>query len=201
MFLFAISDSEASGRKRVRRDQQCRRLCWSTCDLFSLRLPVHRLSFFQASNSRLTTTMVTAKQVLYCGSKWSKKLLPRRDRHWRDRVVCTMPPEVQRQWDVVAVCGFVLTRPTQFCEFSGTQNKCKEWLQKNHENVYNKLYGDVDGIYIPRHVYPGFYVDNNCIGIPFYSCDRKGRAGIRGREWSRSIEQNIRQGQVSTVGS
>ncbi|KAL1926212.1 hypothetical protein VTP01DRAFT_6077 [Rhizomucor pusillus] len=45
----------------------------------------------------------------------------------------------------VLYCG-ICTMPPEFCEFSGTQNKCKEWLQKNHENVYNKLYGDVDAV-------------------------------------------------------
>ncbi|KAI9268955.1 translation initiation factor SUI1 [Phascolomyces articulosus] len=45
----------------------------------------------------------------------------------------------------VLYCG-VCTMPPEYCEFSGTQNKCKEWLQNNHEDVYNQLYGDVEGV-------------------------------------------------------
>ncbi|KAI9488596.1 mitochondrial translation initiation factor [Zychaea mexicana] len=47
----------------------------------------------------------------------------------------------------VLYCG-VCTMPPEYCEFSGTQNKCKEWLQDNHEDVYNKMYGgdDVDAV-------------------------------------------------------
>ncbi|KAG2221961.1 hypothetical protein INT45_010485 [Circinella minor] len=36
--------------------------------------------------------------------------------------------------------------PPEYCEFSGTQNKCKEWLLDNHEDVYVQLYGDVEGV-------------------------------------------------------
>ncbi|CAO3626919.1 unnamed protein product [Cunninghamella blakesleeana] len=35
----------------------------------------------------------------------------------------------------------ICTMPPEYCEFSGTQEKCKEWLQDTHEDIYNKLYG------------------------------------------------------------
>ncbi|CAO3667972.1 unnamed protein product [Umbelopsis vinacea] len=34
--------------------------------------------------------------------------------------------------------------PPEFCEFSGTQEKCKTWLQKHHRDVYNQIY-DTEG--------------------------------------------------------
>ncbi|KAI8143244.1 translation initiation factor SUI1 [Fennellomyces sp. T-0311] len=45
----------------------------------------------------------------------------------------------------VLYCG-VCTMPPEYCEFSGTQNKCKEWLQKHHEDVYIRIYGAAEGI-------------------------------------------------------
>ncbi|GAB5589857.1 Translation machinery-associated protein 22 [Umbelopsis nana] len=36
--------------------------------------------------------------------------------------------------------------PPEYCEFSGTQEKCKTWLQKNHENVYNKIYNNAEEV-------------------------------------------------------
>jgi hypothetical protein len=33
----------------------------------------------------------------------------------------------------------------QFCEFSGTQGKCKAWLQKNNAQEYARLYGQTEG--------------------------------------------------------
>ncbi|KAI9031624.1 translation initiation factor SUI1 [Phycomyces nitens] len=39
----------------------------------------------------------------------------------------------------VLYCG-ICTMPPEYCEFSGTQEKCKEWLKENHEDVYSSLY-------------------------------------------------------------
>ncbi|KAI9320428.1 mitochondrial translation initiation factor [Dichotomocladium elegans] len=41
----------------------------------------------------------------------------------------------------VLYCG-VCTMPLEYCEFSGTQGKCKSWLQESHEDVYKSLYSD-----------------------------------------------------------
>ncbi|ORZ00927.1 translation initiation factor SUI1 [Syncephalastrum racemosum] len=41
----------------------------------------------------------------------------------------------------VVYCG-ICTMPVEYCEFSGTQGKCKSWLQKNHEDLYDRIYGD-----------------------------------------------------------
>ncbi|KAI8065655.1 translation initiation factor SUI1 [Gongronella butleri] len=39
----------------------------------------------------------------------------------------------------VFYCG-ICTMPLEFCEFSGTQEKCREWLKEHHEDEYNKVY-------------------------------------------------------------
>ncbi|ORX61704.1 density-regulated protein DRP1 [Hesseltinella vesiculosa] len=39
----------------------------------------------------------------------------------------------------VLYCG-VCTMPLEFCEFSGTQEKCREWLKDNHEELYEEIY-------------------------------------------------------------
>ncbi|ORZ07661.1 translation initiation factor SUI1 [Absidia repens] len=41
----------------------------------------------------------------------------------------------------VLYCG-ICTMPPEYCEFSGTQEKCKEWLQDNHEDVFIDIYGE-----------------------------------------------------------
>ncbi|KAI9308187.1 translation initiation factor SUI1 [Cunninghamella echinulata] len=38
----------------------------------------------------------------------------------------------------------ICTMPPEYCEFSGTQEKCKEWLQDHHEDLYRKLYNIQD---------------------------------------------------------
>ncbi|CAO3587391.1 unnamed protein product [Absidia cylindrospora] len=43
----------------------------------------------------------------------------------------------------VLYCG-ICTMPPEYCEFSGTQEKCKEWLQDNHEDVFVTIYGEKD---------------------------------------------------------
>ncbi|KAI5789699.1 translation initiation factor SUI1 [Peziza echinospora] len=39
----------------------------------------------------------------------------------------------------VIYCG-VCTLPPEYCEFGGTVKKCQEWLEKNHKDLYEKLY-------------------------------------------------------------
>ncbi|MCJ1297580.1 Translation machinery-associated protein 22 [Hypocenomyce scalaris] len=39
----------------------------------------------------------------------------------------------------VVYCG-VCTLPPEYCEFGGTVKKCKEWLEKNHPDMHEKLY-------------------------------------------------------------
>ncbi|CEP18620.1 hypothetical protein [Parasitella parasitica] len=36
--------------------------------------------------------------------------------------------------------------PPEYCEFSGTQEKCKLWLKENNEDMYEKIYGDIEGV-------------------------------------------------------
>lgn len=38
-------------------------------------------------------------------------------------------------------CG-ICTFPPEYCEFGGTFKRCKEWLEKNNIELYNKLYSD-----------------------------------------------------------
>ncbi|KAG1173286.1 hypothetical protein G6F70_005945 [Rhizopus microsporus] len=35
----------------------------------------------------------------------------------------------------------VCTMPLEYCEFSGTQEKCKLWLKEHDEDKYNEVYG------------------------------------------------------------
>ncbi|KAI8992151.1 translation initiation factor SUI1 [Mycotypha africana] len=44
----------------------------------------------------------------------------------------------------VIYCG-ICTMPLEYCEFSGTQEKCKLWLKNHDEDLYEKFYG-VDGV-------------------------------------------------------
>ncbi|KAI8882276.1 eIF1-like protein [Backusella circina FSU 941] len=44
----------------------------------------------------------------------------------------------------VFLCG-ICTMPLEYCEFSGTQEKCKEWLNAEDEDLYEKIYG-ADGV-------------------------------------------------------
>ncbi|SLM40659.1 translation machinery-associated protein 22 [Lasallia pustulata] len=39
----------------------------------------------------------------------------------------------------VVYCG-VCTLPPEYCEFGGTVKKCKEWLEKTHPDMHEKLY-------------------------------------------------------------
>lgn len=62
-----------------------------------------------------------------------------------------MPPEVNFFIETIAPHPNDMTALThsittffQFCEFSGTQEKCKTWLQKHHRDVYNQIY-DTEG--------------------------------------------------------
>lgn len=41
-------------------------------------------------------------------------------------------------------CG-VCTLPPEYCEFGGAHKRCKEWLEKKHINLYQKIY-PVDGV-------------------------------------------------------
>ncbi|KAJ8654794.1 hypothetical protein O0I10_009515 [Lichtheimia ornata] len=45
----------------------------------------------------------------------------------------------------VLYCG-VCTMPPEYCEFSGSQGKCKSWLHDNHLDAYNKLYGEAEDV-------------------------------------------------------
>ncbi|KAI8080813.1 translation initiation factor SUI1 [Gilbertella persicaria] len=40
----------------------------------------------------------------------------------------------------VYLCG-ICTMPLEYCEFSGTQEKCKLWLREHDEDKYTELYG------------------------------------------------------------
>ncbi|KAG2193466.1 hypothetical protein INT46_007734 [Mucor plumbeus] len=36
--------------------------------------------------------------------------------------------------------------PLEYCEFSGTQEKCKLWLKETNEDMYEEVYGGVKGV-------------------------------------------------------
>ncbi|KAI9259912.1 translation initiation factor SUI1 [Sporodiniella umbellata] len=46
---------------------------------------------------------------------------------------------------VVYLCH-ICTMPLEYCEFSGTQEKCKEWLKEKDEDKYAEIYGLTEGI-------------------------------------------------------
>ncbi|EKD20963.1 hypothetical protein LZ554_002965 [Drepanopeziza brunnea f. sp. 'monogermtubi'] len=48
---------------------------------------------------------------------------------------------LEHQSRSVIYCG-VCSLPPEYCEFGGTVKKCQEWLEKNHENMYDRLYSD-----------------------------------------------------------
>ncbi|KAG9232674.1 translation initiation factor SUI1 [Amylocarpus encephaloides] len=39
----------------------------------------------------------------------------------------------------VTYCG-VCSLPPEYCEFGGTVKKCQEWLQRNHDDMYERLW-------------------------------------------------------------
>ncbi|CZR65865.1 related to density-regulated protein, translation initiation factor [Phialocephala subalpina] len=41
----------------------------------------------------------------------------------------------------VVYCG-VCSLPPEYCEFGGTVKKCQDWLQKNHSNMYERLWSE-----------------------------------------------------------
>ncbi|MDI1491330.1 MAG: Translation machinery-associated protein 22 [Ramalina farinacea] len=41
----------------------------------------------------------------------------------------------------VVYCG-VCSLPPEYCEFGGTAKKCKEWLEKKHPDMHEKLYSE-----------------------------------------------------------
>ncbi|KAL8850810.1 MAG: hypothetical protein Q9221_004224 [Calogaya cf. arnoldii] len=41
----------------------------------------------------------------------------------------------------VVYCG-VCSLPPEYCEFGGTAKKCKDWLEKNHPDLHEKLYSE-----------------------------------------------------------
>ncbi|AET41195.1 Tma22p Ecym_7369 [Eremothecium cymbalariae DBVPG len=43
----------------------------------------------------------------------------------------------------VVYCG-VCSLPPEYCEFTGKFKRCKVWLQESHQDLYTKLYGDVE---------------------------------------------------------
>jgi len=49
------------------------------------------------------------------------------------------PTEPQSK--TVIYCG-VCSLPPEYCEFGGTVKKCQEWLEKNHPNMYEKLWSE-----------------------------------------------------------
>lgn len=52
--------------------------------------------------------------------------------------VCTLPPEVCL---VPSTSASDLADPSkQYCKYGGTVKKCQEWLQKNHEDMYDRIW-------------------------------------------------------------
>ncbi|KAJ9138976.1 Translation machinery-associated protein 22 [Coniochaeta hoffmannii] len=51
--------------------------------------------------------------------------------------VTTEPAEPQSRH--VVYCG-VCTLPPEYCEYGGTVKKCQEWLQKNHPDMYQRIW-------------------------------------------------------------
>ncbi|KAL8701698.1 MAG: hypothetical protein Q9201_004761 [Fulgogasparrea decipioides] len=51
----------------------------------------------------------------------------------------TVPSEPQARH--IVYCG-VCTLPPEYCEFGGTAKKCKDWLEKNHSDMHEKLYSE-----------------------------------------------------------
>ncbi|KAI8378622.1 translation initiation factor SUI1 [Blakeslea trispora] len=45
----------------------------------------------------------------------------------------------------VYLCG-ICTMPLEYCEFSGTQEKCKLWLRDHDEDKYEEFYGGVNAV-------------------------------------------------------
>ncbi|KAL9545459.1 hypothetical protein MBANPS3_007134 [Mucor bainieri] len=45
----------------------------------------------------------------------------------------------------VFLCG-ICTMPLEYCEFSGTQEKCKLWLKEKDEDLYEEVYGGVKAV-------------------------------------------------------
>ncbi|KAL3417625.1 translation machinery-associated protein 22 [Phlyctema vagabunda] len=41
----------------------------------------------------------------------------------------------------VVYCG-VCSLPPEYCEFGGTVKKCQEWLEKNHEDMYERIWSE-----------------------------------------------------------
>ncbi|KAG5948037.1 Translation machinery-associated protein 22 [Claviceps sp. LM77 group G4] len=39
----------------------------------------------------------------------------------------------------VVYCG-VCTLPPEYCEYGGTVKKCQEWLENNHQDMYNRIW-------------------------------------------------------------
>ncbi|KAG6012169.1 Translation machinery-associated protein 22 [Claviceps lovelessii] len=39
----------------------------------------------------------------------------------------------------VVYCG-VCTLPPEYCEYGGTVKKCQEWLEKNHRDIYDRIW-------------------------------------------------------------
>ncbi|KAG2229444.1 translation initiation factor SUI1 [Thamnidium elegans] len=40
----------------------------------------------------------------------------------------------------------ICTMPLEYCEFSGTQEKCKLWLKEHDEELYEQVYGGVQAV-------------------------------------------------------
>ncbi|GAA5812221.1 hypothetical protein MFLAVUS_005671 [Mucor flavus] len=40
----------------------------------------------------------------------------------------------------------ICTMPLEYCEFSGTQEKCKLWLKEHDEELYEQIYGGVQAV-------------------------------------------------------
>ncbi|KAH8820299.1 translation machinery-associated protein 22 [Xylogone sp. PMI_703] len=51
----------------------------------------------------------------------------------------TGPTEPQSRH--VVYCG-VCSLPPEYCEFGGTVKKCQDWLQKNHPEMYERIWSD-----------------------------------------------------------
>ncbi|KAB5580740.1 translation machinery-associated protein 22 [Coniochaeta sp. 2T2.1] len=51
--------------------------------------------------------------------------------------VSTEPAEPQSRH--VVYCG-ICTLPPEYCEYGGTVKKCQEWLEKNHPDMYQRIW-------------------------------------------------------------
>ncbi|KAI8643502.1 translation initiation factor SUI1 [Parasitella parasitica] len=90
----------------------------------------------------------------------------------------------------VFLCG-ICTMPLEYCEFSGTQEKCKLWLKEKDEDMYEKVYGGVEG------VTEGVQM----VAIETNSSDKKNRAVVKDKsaKLEAKLEREIKKKMASRV--